>query len=1112
MSLSLLGDDVNCDFDGLTGTNFPDAGEDCDAEEREDVVAVASAVVVDVGPEASAGGNDSALIPPVSVLSDSGKGLGSSSVRSSTAGDSTLCIPTASGSNSIIGAGGATATGSPPPVPVASININSRSTGPGKRHSVSPSPQPSGRRKGGMERRRSMASAEDENDFDDDGRPLNARALAKVIAEAVSKAPRQFREPNCSPIIEALRLMRGDPDSEAKALHQCCKSADFAMNSVVETYYEGFNKSIKSCSKFLSIVSSGENSSEALQEYVIQIRVLLDKNISGLKTEWAEYLEQAKLIELINKIRKRKWLSTATREIEELIKGRWFVHAAELLRQAIDVSADLILQKVDTVQDISSQLQEMKKDFTTVVTKKICEHVYLRFSGTAPSKTKANADTPVKIPEFSTIEGLLPDSVFLSQEDCSSGTDPEAEPRVFLRNCVAALEKMGLATYVAKQLENAKQEIVRLLEDHNITVPFSNNSSSEPILKVDEKDFPEAFKTATDCFCAALKNHGYLSQVFKSLSPTSSYNLSTIWAQGQDVIKDALAPYLLSATFDNIPTVSLLVDSRPKIFSFGHSSSYFFETTLKTAARPSFGADLRSISKLYPILLRFDNQVQEIFACHQLKPAAATPLRDFVQGFTQQNFLPLLEKDTKNKTRLILEASDAFKPTEMLSSTSKASCIQLLQCAQKMISLLEDVVEIIQAFEGSIQSSFIHIFHETLSSFVEMCSLKYSWVLGVKRETLPLTMTALLLTGQDCALWINQLQADPLWPDYSRRGSGQAFFTNKLVGKDPQFNFYECEILLDRYVHDPSFMIQRDQLILDPQKIALLANLCETMEWCHSRVSAIFVNAREKGTHNRFITKPEGAWSVFIEQNRQPILQSFKDMANSSLMVLRLEYRLHCFHFLSLFKTKSYTREERLPLPDVFIVELNKDLLQAEEILLCLLSEKKARFVLDGLAELIGTLLIRSVGTMSAVNTNAIPKLCKNVFTLQRNLTRIMHKKEFHMDHARKYFDLLALDERELLNHIRDQVDQGHIESGNIFQYEEYRTLLEVHQLNATNNNNASNMGNRKVDPIILKELNNILPMTYNKNSSPSGSAPSSISYNRHCVSTLCQPFPTKRL
>ncbi|KAH3743824.1 exocyst complex subunit 4 [Pelomyxa schiedti] len=890
-----------------------------------------------------------------------------------------------------------------------------------------------------------------ENDFDSEGRPLNARGLAKVIATAVSQAPRQFREPNCSPIREALRLMKGNPTGEAKALDQFCKSADFAMNSVVEAYYEGFNKSIKSCSTFLEIVSTAEDSSEQLMEYITQSRIFLDKNVSALKTEWVEYLEQNDMIDLIDKI---KWLGSSTREIEELVKARWFVHAAALLRRAIDVSTDLGLLKVNALQDISVYLVEMKQDFTTTVTKKICDHVYLRYSPTSASKPQPVLDSSLfRMNDNSTFKGLVLDSVFLSQEDWMSVTDPEADPRVFLKNCVASLEKLGLATSVAVQLQNAKSEIIRLLEENKIKVQQSS-SSHQPSVLEEAKDFVAAFQSATDSFCKVLKNHGYLSQVFKSLSPTSTYNISTIWSQAQDVFKDALVPYLFAALNDSISTTPLLGARGSKIFSFENSSSYFFEAAMRNSARTSVPVDLKSISKLYPILTQFDDKVLDVFDCNQFAPPVATPLRDFLKTFTQQKFIPHLEKDTKNKIRLALETSDSFRPSE----TPYKSGVPLMQCAPKMIALLEDLIGVVQSFEGASQRGFVSLFEETVMGFFEKCTSVYALVLGIKPEERPLTLTAILLTGPDCATWIEQLQSDPLWPG-NVKGITASLSTQKIGRDKGAFSFYECEALLDRYVHDPTFVVQREQLILEQQRIALLGSLCESLDWCAHRIQEI-CEATKKTAQNR---KQSSDWRTFLEQKLVPIVSGFKDLANNSLMALRLEIRLHCFHFLSQFKGQTYTKEEKMPQPDTFIVELNKDLIQVEETLIPLLSERKSRFVIDGLALLIGALLIRSVSTMSAVNSNAISKLCKNVFTLQQNLTHTIHKKEFHFDRARRYFELLALDEQELLEHITEQSEQG---ATQLFQFEEYRTLLEVRK------------PHRKVDPMVLKELTNKLPVT----------------------------------
>ena len=90
--------------------------------------------------------------------------------------------------------------------------------------------------------------------------------------------------------------------------------------------------------------------------------------------------------------------------------------------------------------------------------------------------------------------------------------------------------------------------------------------------------------------------------------------------------------------------------------------------------------------------------------------------------------------------------------------------------------------------------------------------------------------------------------------------------------------------------------------------------------------------------------------------------KEFEELSSTCLLVLHLEIRVHCFHYLHPIWRGSAGNQfhggQDSTEPNTEITRLTKDLLQIEDALSHSLHERKTRYIFEGVSHLIAAILI----------------------------------------------------------------------------------------------------------------------------------------------------------
>lgn len=239
--------------------------------------------------------------------------------------------------------------------------------------------------------------------------------------------------------------------------------------------------------------------------------------------------------------------------------------------------------------------------------------------------------------------------------------------------------------------------------------------------------------------------------------------------------------------------------------------------------------------------------------------------------------------------------------------------------------------------------------------------------------------------------------------------------------------------------------ISRNDILSDVGVLKELAILQESMEWFSYRITE-FANDLRRPIYYEKVSPstPDTDTHFTINDGTIKVLTNlsleFEELANTCLLVLHLEVRVQCFHYLRL--TPSNKRRDSLSSkadtlePDPRVVKLTKVLSDMDEALSSTLHPRKAKYIFEGLAHLAARILIMSSNYMDRIDQYGVQLMCRNALALQQTLSSITASREVALDHARSYYEMFYMDPEELITNI--------VEKGSHFSEMQYFHALQL--------------------------------------------------------------------
>ena len=173
-------------------------------------------------------------------------------------------------------------------------------------------------------------------------------------------------------------------------------------------------------------------------------------------------------------------------------------------------------------------------------------------------------------------------------------------------------------------------------------------------------------------------------------------------------------------------------------------------------------------------------------------------------------------------------------------------------------------------------------------------------------------------------------------------------------------------------------------------------------------------NARRRRGATR--TALDDGTAAMLAGSLKSMATQLAEFADSTLLTLRVELRLHCLYHLDAARRVSYELSDDAE-SDAFVRALVDDVQGIEQALAAGLPRRTCRYLFHSLPRLVCTYFLRAVPKrIVALNRHGVVKMHKNLFLLQKQLPSFgaLEANNAHFDRVRTFFDLALAPPNEL--------------------------------------------------------------------------------------------------
>ncbi|NWT74817.1 EXOC4 protein, partial [Prunella himalayana] len=819
-----------------------------------------------------------------------------------------------------------------------------------------------------------------------------------------------------------------------------------------------------------------------VKENLLSCKMLLHCKRDELRKLWIEGIEHKHVLNLLDEIENIKQVP---QKLEQCMASKRYLNATDMLVSAVDSLEGPLLQ-VEGLSDLRLELHSKKMNLHLVLIDELHRHLYIKStnrvgqrgkdrarlgslvkdSSPVPLMDVTNLSTPRKFLETSQFStpgsSTMRDSSLLEIKE-DTDLDPEENSAVFMGILIKGLAKLKKIPETVKAIQDRlEQELKQIVKRSTTQVADNGYQRGENISQENQpRLLLELLELLFDKFNAVAAAHavvlGHLQQTVAS--PCSQYDgeiklydMVDVWVKIQDVLQMLLTEYLdmKNTRAASEPSAQLSYASsgrefaaffakkkpqRPKnpLFKFESSShaismsAYLREQRRELYSRSGElqgGPDdnliegggskfvckpgARNITIIFHPLLRRECKETE----HNLQ--CRWPQR---QGLYQKN--PLIFPQIA--AECLAGSQDLFPPLPILANadTMKVLGVQrpLLQSTVIVEKTVQDLMELMHDL-SAYSDQFLNMVCVKLQEYKDTCTLAYRTIVQSDEK---LVISASWAKDDDISRllkslpnWSNMAQPKQLRP----KREEEEDFIRAAFGK-------ESEVLIGNLGDK---LIPQQEILRDVSDLKALANLHESLEWLAGRTKAAFSSLSASQTtspgQDSHASLEHLPASEQILQSLSELARSFQEMADRCLLVLHLEVRVHCFHYLiPLAKQGNYAIVANVESMDYdpLVVRLNKDISAIEEAMSASLQQHKFQYIFEGLGHLISCILINGAHYFKRISESGIKKMCRNIFILQQNLTNITMSREADLDFARQYYEMLYNTADELLNLVVDQ-------------------------------------------------------------------------------------------
>uniref|UniRef100_A0A8P0N4G7 Exocyst complex component Sec8 n=1 Tax=Canis lupus familiaris TaxID=9615 RepID=A0A8P0N4G7_CANLF len=879
-----------------------------------------------------------------------------------------------------------------------------------------------------------------------------------------------------------------DRENEKGRLEEAYEKCDRDLDELIVQHYTELTTAIRTYQSITERITNSRNKIKQVKENLLSCKMLLHCKRDELRKLWIEGIEHKHVLNLLDEIENIKQVPQKLEQCmvskHYLSATDMLVSAVESLEGPLlqveglsDLRLELHSKKMNLHLVLIDELHRhlyIKSTSRVVQRNKEKGRVssLIKDASPVPLIDVTNLPTPRKFldtSQYSTPGSSSAREINLQDIKEDLELDPEENSTLFMGILIKGLAKLKKIPETVKAIkERLEQELQQIVKRSTTQVADSGYQRGESLTVENQpRLLLELLELLFDKFNAVATAHsvvlGYLQDTvvapLTQQEDVKLYDMADVWVKIQDVLQMLLTEYLdmKNTRTASEPSAQLSYAStgrdfaaffakkkpqRPKnsLFKFESSShaismsAYLREQRRELYSRSGElqgGPDdnliegggtkfvckpgARNITVIFHPLLRF---IQEIEHALGLGPAKQCPLRDFLTVYIKNIFLNQVLAEINKEIEGVTKTSD---PLKILANadTMKVMGVQrpLLQSTIIVEKTVQDLMNLMHDL-SAYSDQFLNMVCVKLQEYKDTCTTACR---GIVQSEEKLVISASWAKDDDISRllkslpnWINMAQPKQLRP----KREEEEDFIRAAFGK-------ESEVLIGNLGDK---LIPPQDILRDVSDLKALANMHESLEWLAGRTKSAFSNlstsqmlSPAQESHMNMDLPPV---SEQIMQTLSELAKSFQDMADRCLLVLHLEVRVHCFHYLiPLAKEGNYAIVANVESMDYdpLVVKLNKDISAIEEAMSASLQQHKFQYIFEGLGHLISCILINGAQYFRRISESGIKKMCRNIFVLQQNLTNITMSREADLDFARQYYEMLYNTADELLNLVVDQ-------------------------------------------------------------------------------------------
>uniref|UniRef100_A0ABI7WR73 Exocyst complex component Sec8 n=1 Tax=Felis catus TaxID=9685 RepID=A0ABI7WR73_FELCA len=859
-----------------------------------------------------------------------------------------------------------------------------------------------------------------------------------------------------------------DRENEKGRLEEAYEKCDRDLDELIVQHYTELTTAIRTYQSITERITNSRNKIKQVKENLLSCKMLLHCKRDELRKLWIEGIEHKHVLNLLDEIENIKQVPQKLEQCmaskHYLSATDMLVSAVESLEGPLlqveglsDLRLELHSKKMNLHLVLIDELHRhlyIKSTSRVVQRNKEKGRVssLIKDASPVPLIDVTNLPTPRKFldaSQFSTPGSSSVKEINLQDIKEDLELDPEENSTLFMGILIKGLAKLKKIPETVKAIkERLEQELQQIVKRSTTQVADSSYQRGENLTVENQpRLLLELLELLFDKFNAVATAHsvvlGYLQDTvvtpLAQQEDVKLYDMADVWVKIQDVLQMLLTEYLdmKNTRTASEPSAQLSYAStgrdfaaffakkkpqRPKnsLFKFESSShaismsAYLREQRRELYSRSGElqgGPDdnliegggtkfvckpgARNITVIFHPLLRF---IQEIEHALGLGPAKQCPLRDFLTVYIKNIFLNQVLAEINKEIEGVTKTSD---PLKILANadTMKVMGVQrpLLQSTIIVEKTVQDLMNLMHDL-SAYSDQFLNMVCVKLQEYKDTCAAACR---GIVQSEEKLVISASWAKDDDISRllkslpnWVNMAQPKQLRP----KREEEEDFIRAAFGK-------ESEVLIGNLGDK---LIPPQDILRDVSDLKALANMHESLEWLAGRTKSAFSNlstsqmlSPAQESHVNMDLPPV---SEQIMQTLSELAKSFQDMADRCLLVLHLEVRVHCFHYLiPLAKEGNYAIVANVESMDYdpLVVKLNKDISAIEEAMSASLQQHKFQYIFEGLGHLISCILINGAQYFRRISESGIKKMCRNIFVLQQNLTNITMSREADLDFAR---------------------------------------------------------------------------------------------------------------